>query len=185
MKKLICAILILLPVWGFSQSAFELSGYGRFSSDIRSEYGYDYGAVFEWQPKSGALGLNYSLRFGRNAENDFQFQCPIGAITGLLAVAILADSDCDLSGLGLLFLFVPEGISLNLDFQDDIKIAPYINPLMIEFTKDRVAPIIEVGAKMKVPLGSVLFGSLDFCVQSPYDYSNIKSCVGLSLGCRF
>ena len=56
---------------------------------------------------------------------------------------------------------------------------------MIEFSEDLISPVVEAGAKMKVYMGSVLFGSLDLSVQSPYDYKKIDPCVGLSLGVRF
>ncbi|MBO4778438.1 MAG: hypothetical protein J5588_08100 [Bacteroidales bacterium] len=184
MKRFLFIFIVFLPIVGFSQSMFELSGYGKYSRDIRSNVAYNAGAMFEWQPKSGVVGLNYSLRFGRNENNNFVFQCPISAFTAILAAAWLSE-DSDLGVIGLFLCLIPEGVTYNVWLNDDVAIAPYINPLMIEFSQDNISPVIEAGAKMKVYMGSALFGSLDLSVQSPYDYKKIDPCVGLSLGVRF
>ena len=184
MKRLIVIFIVLLPIVGYSQSMFELSGYGKVCTDIRSNIAYNAGAAFEWQPKSGVIGLNYSLRFGRNENNNFVFQCPISAFTAILAAAWLAQ-DSDLGALGLVLCLIPEGLTYNVWLNDDFAIAPYVNPLLIEFSEDRISPVVEAGAKMKVYMGKVLFGALDFSIQSPYDYKLIYPCVGLSMGLRF
>ena len=186
MKKFVCIIVIaLVPFIGHSQSMFELSGFGKVGFDIRTQPMYTAGAAFEWQPKSGNIGLNYSLRFGRTVDSEFLFQCPISAVTSIFAIAFLADCDSDLPGLGLLLCLIPEGLTYNIWLNEDVAIAPYVNPLLIEFSTDHVAPIIEAGAKMKVFAGEHIFGCAEIGLQMPYTTHIISSWTGLSLGVRF
>ncbi|MCQ2959744.1 MAG: hypothetical protein MJ198_06085 [Bacteroidales bacterium] len=185
MKKLFLIVILILPLVGFSQSSFELSGFGQVGTNIRSEISYTTGVHFEWIPKSRSLGLNYSLRFGRETNHDFLFQCPVGAVTGLLAMAALEYTDSDIPAIGLLLCFIPEGVSYNVPMSDEIIFTPYLNPLLIEFTKEHIYPIMEIGVRVKVPLGSWLYGAANFSVQSPYHFLNTKTCVGMSLGTNF
>ncbi len=177
--------MLLISCSAYAQGKkYELTGYGKYGSDIRSESSYDFGVVFEWQPKGGNFGLNYSLRFGSDEDGNFMFQCPAGIITGLLAAAFLDDTGAEWLGMILCFT-IPEGLSYNVWLEDDLRIAPFVNPLLLEFTDDHIRPVLEIGAKMKVPFGAKFFGSADFSVQSPYDYSNVRTCVGLALGINF
>lgn len=185
MKKLIISLLVMIPLWGYSQSMFELTGFGKIGYDVRSQNMYTTGVTFEWQPKSGNVGLNYSLRFGRNSESDFLFQCPVSAVTSLLAVAFLADTDSDLPGLGLLLCLIPEGISYNIWRNEDIALTPYLNPLLIEFSNEHIAPVLETGAKMKVFCGENIFGALECSLQMPYTTKMVSTWMGISLGVRF
>ena len=36
--------------------------------------------------------------------------------------------------------------------------APFVNPLLLEFTDEHIRPVLEIGAKMKVPFGAKFFG---------------------------
>lgn len=169
----------------FSQSSFELSAYGRATSTLQSDIIYSGGVNFEWIPKSKHIGLNYSLRFGENEYGHFEFQCPMGIITGVIVMAAIAEWAEELSGVGLFLGFVPEGLSYNAYLSDAITIAPYINPLQISFSEDEILPLLEIGAKLKAPLGKKFFSALDFGVQSPYNYSRINTNVSLALGWWF
>lgn len=186
MKKIVYVFLLLvIPFVGHSQSMFELSGFGKAGFDIRTQPMYTAGAHFEWQPKSGNLGLNYSLRFGRDKDANFLFQCPISALTSIFAVAFLADCDSDLPGIGLLLCLIPEGLSYNIWMNEDFAITPYVNPLLLEVSTEHVAPVLEAGAKMKVFCGKYIFGCAELGLQMPYTTQMISTWTGLSLGVRF
>ncbi len=186
MKKFFCILLLVIPFISKAQSTFELSLYGKAISNIRSEISYSMGPSLEWQPRSGKLGLNYSLRFGNDEDNKFVFQCPIGAFTGLIAVACF-DEDLIGSVIGAALCFIPEGISININKVNDgrfFTIAPYINPLLLDFSKDGVYPLIELGTKIKIQMGNAL-AAIDFSAQSKYDPQVIKPSIGASIGWRF
>lgn len=183
MKKLIIILLFALPIFCNAQGTFELSGYGRIGMDIRSNTTYNTGLAFEWRPTNGNLGLNYSLRFGEDFDNNFTFQCPLGLITGLLAAAWL--DDIDSPGLGFLLAFIPEGLSYNVYMTDGVFLEPYINPLLLNFYSRHVGMSIELGTKMKAYIKNKFFGALDLAVQSPYDAANINTYAGISLGFVF
>lgn len=185
MKKFLITILLIIPLWGQSQSMFELTGFGKVGFDVRSQYMYTAGTTFEWQPKSGNIGLNYSLRFGRNGESNFLFQCPISAVTSIVAVAILADYDGNLPGLGLLLCLIPEGLSYNIWKDDDIAFTPFINPLLIEFSRDHIGPVLETGVKMKTYFNEYLFGNIEGSLQMQYTSWVVNPWVGISIGVRF
>lgn len=185
MKRFIVILFLLISTMSFSQSSFELSAFGRTTTTIRSDMIYSGGVNFEWIPKSKHIGLNYSLRFGEDENGNFQFQCPMGIITGVLVMAALVEALDDLSGIGLFLGFVPEGLSYNVYFSDIITIAPYVNPLQMYFSEDKVRPLLEIGAKLKMPIGTKFFSYFDFGVQSPYNYSRINTNVSLALGWWF
>lgn len=186
MKKYICIVLLIIPFFTKAQSTFELSLYGKAISDIHTDLTYSMGPSLEWQPRSGNLGLNYSLRFGNDEANKFVFQCPIGVFTGLLAVACL-DDDILGSFVGAALCFIPEGITFNINKENNemfFTIAPYINPLLLDFSKDGVRPLIELGTKIKIPMGRAI-AAIDFSVQSKYDPQVIKPSIGASIGWKF
>ncbi|MCQ2607786.1 MAG: hypothetical protein MJ197_03765 [Bacteroidales bacterium] len=186
MKKFIFIMLLCIPFFSKAQSSFELSLYGKAISNIRSELSYSMGPSLEWQPRSGKLGLNYSLRFGNDETNKFVFQCPIGLFTGLIAVACL-DDDILSTFVGAALCFIPEGISYNIQQENNntyFIVAPYINPLLLDFSKDGVYPVIEIGTKIKIPMGKAT-AAIDFSAQSKYNPQVIKPSIGLSLGWKF
>lgn len=182
MKKFILIFLCFIPIFTLAQSSCELSLYGKGFEGQDNTVVYSAGAMFEWLPTSKQhLGLNYSLRFGNNENNHFVFQCPIGAFTGLLALAYFED-DILSAGLGALLCFIPEGLSYNIGNSSGFTVAPYCNPALLEFSSDGVSPIIELGAKVKFPLWKRCFVAVDLSAQSKYDYKNIRPTVGVNFG---
>jgi hypothetical protein len=83
--------------------------------------------------------------------------------------------------------FIPEGISYNIPLWDNdgLRLAPYVNPLILEITQEDVGMILEVGSKLKFQLGNNAFAALDFSLQSPYKEYSINTCLGMSLGVRW
>lgn len=185
MKRFIVILFLLISTMSFSQSSFELSAFGRATTTIKSEVCYAGGVNFEWIPKSKHIGLNYSMRFGSNEYGNFTFQCPMGIITGLIVMAAIAECAEEISGIGLFLGFVPEGLSYNTYVSDIVTVAPYINPLQMSFSKDEILPLLEIGAKIKMPLGTKFFSCFDFGVQSPYNYNRINTNASLALGWWF
>ena len=189
MKKFILLIVLIIPLYAYSQSEniLELSMEGRGIVDIRSDVSYSGGLNLEWQPNGGNWGLNYSLKFGSYLDKGFMFQCPASLVLGLVAVACMANYDDILSAGGLVFCFIPEGISYNIPLWDNdgLRLAPYVNPLILEITQEDVGMILEVGSKLKFQLGNNAFAALDFSLQSPYKEYSINTCLGMSLGVRW
>src|SRR5574344_925350 len=188
MKKFILLIVFIIPLYTYSQNEnmLELSVAGKGIVDIRSNMSYNTGMELEWQPKWN-FGLNYSLRFGNYYDKGFMFQCPASLVLGLVAVACMANYDDILSAGGLVFCFIPEGISYNIPLWDNdgLRLAPYVNPLILEITQEDVGMILEVGSKLKFQLGNNAFAALDFSLQSPYKEYSINTCLGMSLGVRW
>lgn len=184
MKKYVLILLMCLPLWGMSQSTLEWTVFGKAGVDIRSQIVSFGGTALEWHPKDGRLGLNYSLRFGHSEDNNFIFQCPISAVTSILAIAALADDGLDAAVLSLLCL-IPEGVSYDFPCGEDLMVSPYVNPLLIELSSNGAAIVGEVGARIKVPIRNRFFASTDFSLQTAYGDWKINTLMGISMGFKF
>ena len=118
---------------------------------------------------------------------DFYFEIAPNLVLGLVAVACMANYNDVFSAGGLIFCFIPEGVSYNFPLwdNDDIRLAPYVNPLILEISQEDVRMMMEVGSKLKFQLGNNTFAALNFSLQSPYKNYSINTCLGLSLGLRW
>lgn len=143
-KNVVSFILFFTVLFAYSQkySDFQLSASVSYKLN---DYIITYGGIGMELPITEHWALNYNLKVGYSSQQTWYVNSDAGL---LLAPLMFANTSA--WEVFLLALFIPEGVTYNIDIGENARISPYLNTFAFEVDfKDDFFPAMECGIKLK------------------------------------
>ncbi len=182
MRYAIISIVILLSTQLYSQEMeyIEKEDWQRFSLSLTYNHfpGYENGGsnMFGINMKfdlTKFVSLNYSLSFGSSSEIGSLAHVFAGPVWSYNLISSIESNDGENAAIdflnaikagSILFLLIPEGVTFNLDMNDDYSLNPYINLLGYEYYNERWLMSSEIG------LGGTIGKTKNFLIMPKAGY---------------
>ncbi len=136
------------------------------------------------------FSFNYHVSIGSSYKNAFYIHGPLGGGIGVVLLSSLDNKNPDwINTIGVIALFIPEGISYHERISKIITLSPYFNPLGFEYSKktfgDEFMPSGEIGIKADFNITKKIFIIPHIGIKKLYDVRGYGCETGISVSYFF